>query len=31
MALNEFVTESGEKIGRAQAYQAEAYELKPEI
>ncbi len=31
MALNSFVTEQGEEIGRAQAYQAEACGLKPEV
>lgn len=30
MALNSFVTERGEEMGRAQAYQAEACGLKPE-
>ena len=31
MALNSFVTESGGEIGRAQAYQAEASGLKPDV
>ena len=31
MALNSFVTERGEEMGRAQAYQAEACGLKPEV
>lgn len=31
MALNSFVTEQGEEMGRAQAYQAEACGLKPEV
>ena len=31
MALNSFVTERGEEIGRAQVYQAEACGLKPEV
>ena len=31
MALNSFVTEHGEEMGRAQAYQAEACGLKPEV
>jgi adenosylcobyric acid synthase len=31
MALNSFVTEQGDEMGRAQAYQAEACGLKPEI
>ncbi len=31
MALNSFVTEHGEEMGRAQVYQAEACGLKPEI
>ena len=31
MALNSFVTESGEEMGRAQVYQAEACGLKPEV
>jgi adenosylcobyric acid synthase len=31
MALNSFVTENGEEMGRAQVYQAEACGLKPEI
>ena len=31
MALNSFVTESGGEIGRAQAYQAEACGVKPQV
>lgn len=31
MALNSFVTERGEEMGRAQVYQAEACGLKPEV
>ena len=31
MALNSFVTESGEEMGRAQVYQAEACGLKPDV
>ncbi len=31
MALNSFVTENGDEMGRAQAYQAEACGLKPDV
>jgi adenosylcobyric acid synthase len=31
MALNSFVTENGDEMGRAQAYQADACGLKPEV
>ena len=31
MALNSFVTQQGDEMGRAQAYQAEACGIKPEV